>query len=41
MRGLRIFQRLLFGLWQMALVEIDGVGVLGRDARLAETGELE
>lgn len=37
--GLRIFERLLLGLWELPFVEIDGMGLLGRDARFAKTRE--
>lgn len=38
--GLRILECLLLGFGKLALVKIDGVGLLGRDAGFAETCEL-
>ena len=38
--GLRILECLLLGFGKLALVKIDGVGLLGRDAGFAETREL-
>ena len=38
--GLRFLECLLLGFWELTLIEIDGVGLLGRDAGFAETREL-